>query len=222
MAPVAERLTLALPKGRIAQQAVPLLARAGIDLAPFLADQADRRLMFDLADDTRVLLVKPSDVPTYVEHGIADLGIAGRDTLLEEARDLYEPLDLGIGRCRMAIAEPRDRPARLQRGAVLRVATKYPRIATRHYRERGLQPEVIPLAGSIELAAVTGLADQIVDLVESGETLRQNGLVVVETICEITSRLVVHPASLKLEGPRISRIVDALANAVASEGRAAS
>lgn len=199
-------LTLALPKGRILSQAIPLLRRAGLDLGAAGAGEHDRRLLFDLPG-LRVLLVKPVDVPTYVERGVADLGIAGYDTLCEEARDLYEPVDLGIGACRLAIAEPVARPVSLRRGMDLRVATKYPRLARRHYRSRGIQPEIIPLFGSVELGPLTGLADQIVDLVESGETLRQNNLQEVETILHVTSRLIVHPASLKLEQAAICRII---------------
>lgn len=214
MARVAEGLTFALPKGRIIKAARPLLAAAGIDLSAALDDDGDRRLMFDLPGEHRVLLVKPTDVPTYVEHGIADFGIAGRDTLEEQSRDLYEPVDLGIGRCRMAVAEPSERPARLERGMALRVATKYPRVAARHYRRKGIQPEIIPLYGSIELAPLTGLADQIVDLVESGETLRQNQLVEVETVFDVSSRLVVHPASLKLKQRAVTAVIDAMAEAV--------
>ncbi len=219
MALVAEHLTLALPKGRILEQALPLLVAAGIDVAAALED-AGRRLMVDLADGTRILLVKPVDVPTYVEHGIADIGIAGYDTLAEEGRDLYEPVDLGVGRCRLAVAEPRARPARLRRGMTLRVATKYPNCAMRHYRSKGIQPEIIPLFGSVELAPITGLADQIVDLVESGETLRQNDLVEVETLFEVTSRLIVHPASLRLKEPAVSRIIAELRRAVEGSTRA--
>ncbi len=219
MALVAEHLTLALPKGRILEQALPLLVAAGIDVAAALED-AGRRLMVDLADGTRILLVKPVDVPTYVEHGVADLGIAGYDTLAEEGRDLYEPVDLGVGRCRLAVAEPRARPARLRRGMTLRVATKYPNCAMRHYRSKGIQPEIIPLFGSVELAPITGLADQIVDLVESGETLRQNDLVEVETLFEVTSRLIVHPASLRLKEPAVSRIIAELRRAVEGSTRA--
>lgn len=219
MARVADGLTFALPKGRIIKAARPLLAAAGIDLGAVLDDDGDRRLMFDLAHGHRVLLVKPTDVPTYVEHGIADFGIAGRDTLEEQSRDLYEPVDLGIGRCRMAVAEPGDRPARLERGMALRVATKYPRVAARHYRRKGIQPEIIPLYGSIELAPLTGLADQIVDLVESGETLRQNQLVEVETVFDVSSRLVVHPASLKLKQRAVTAVIDAMAAAVQADPR---
>jgi len=212
MEPVAEPISIALPKGRILQQALPLLARAGIDLEGVVAN-AGRRLLLPTPLGGQVLLVKPVDVPTYVEHGIADLGIAGLDTLAEEDRDLYEPVDLGIGRCRMVIAEPVDRPtdrAPLRSGAALRVATKYPQIALRHYRARGIQAKVITLVGSVELGAVTGLADQIVDLVESGETLRQNHLREVETILNVTSRLIVHPASLKLKRARIEALIEAL------------
>ncbi len=216
MAPVAESLTLALPKGRITKQAVPLLRQAGIDLTSVFADPSDRRLLFDLEGGVRALLVKPSDVPTYVEYGIADIGIAGQDTLLEQDRDLYEPLDLDIGRCRLVVAEPGDRRAALHRGMTLRVATKYPRLTLHHYLSQGIQPEIIPLSGSIELGCITGLADQIVDLVESGETLRQNGLVELTTIFEISARLIVHPASLKLKQARLGVIIDALRFAVAA------
>ncbi|MEZ4449771.1 MAG: ATP phosphoribosyltransferase [Nannocystaceae bacterium] len=210
-------LTLALPKGRILEEALPLLAAAGLDLRATVAG-AGRRLLVD-GPGARVLLVKPVDVPTYVEHGIADLGIAGLDTLAEEDRDLYEPIDLGIGACRLVVAEPEGPPGapeapRRRPGAPLRVATKYPRLALRHFRARGVQAQVIPLYGSVELGAVTGLADQIVDLVESGETLRQNNLKEVETILEVTSRLIVHPASLKLEQARIEAVLASLRAAV--------
>jgi ATP phosphoribosyltransferase len=214
-------LTLALPKGRILAPALALLRAAGVDTGQVGVADDDRRLMLELPGGWRALLVKPSDVPTYVEHGVADLGIAGADTLLEQAHDLYEPVDLGIGACRLAVAEPLDRPARLRRGMELRVATKYPNLARRHYRSKGISPEIIPLYGSVELGAITGLADQIVDLVESGETLRQNRLVEVETIMHVTSRLIVHPASLKLEPDRLAGIIDALRDAVHREESAA-
>jgi ATP phosphoribosyltransferase len=211
---VVDGVTFALPKGRILGAAARLLGRAGVDTR-VLVDSEDRRLLIELPDGNRVLLVKPVDVPTYVEHGVADVGIAGRDTLEEQGRDLYEPVDLGIGACRLAVAESRDRPARLHRGMTLRVATKYPRLARRHYHGRGIDPEIIELFGSVELGAITGLADQIVDLVESGETLRQNGLVEVETVMDVTSRLIVHPASFKLRHARIAALVDAVRTAVA-------
>ncbi len=216
MAPRANTLTLALPKGRILRQAVPVLQRAGLALPDLSTHEHDRRLMIERPDGLRVLLVKPVDVPTYVEHGIADLGVAGYDTLCEEARDLYEPVDLGVGACRLVVAEPAGKPVTLRRGMHLRVATKYPRLALRHYRSRGVHPQIIPLSGSVELAPLTGLADQIVDLVESGETLRQNNLREVETILHVTSRLIVHPASLKLRLAAITRILAATRAAVAA------
>ena len=214
-------LTFALPKGRILEQATPLLEAAGLELRAALA-AAGRKLLFDLPGGERVLLVKPTDVPTYVEHGIADFGIAGRDTLLEQDRDLYEPVDLGIGRCRLAVAAPLERPPHLQeltRGMRLRVATKYPRCALRYYQSRGIQPEIIPLWGSVELGPITGLADQIVDLVESGETLRQNALVELETIFEVSSRLIVNAASLRLKQPAVSRTISELRRAVEARAR---
>ena len=221
MAPPTEGLTLALPKGRILMQAIPLLRQAGLDLTPLLASGHDRRLLFDLPGGLRVLLVKPVDVPTYVEHGVADLGVAGYDTLCEEARDLYEPVDLGVGACRLVVAEPADRPVTLRRGMQLRVATKYPRLTLRHYRSRGIQPEIIPLAGSVELGPITGLSDQIVDLVESGETLRQNNLRETDTILYVTSRLIVHPASLKLKQAAITRTIAAVRAAALTPARTA-
>lgn len=214
MGPVAEGLTIALPKGRLLRQAIPLLARAGFDLDPGIGAGDDRRLQFELPGGHRALLVKPIDVPTYVEHGTADLGIAGRDVLAEQARDLYEPVDLGIGACRLVVAEPSARPATLRRGMTLRVATKYPHLALRHYHGKGIHPDVIVLYGAIELGAITGLADQIVDLVESGETLRQNALVEVETVLDVTSRLIVHPASLKLEQTAVADAISAIRRAV--------
>ena len=221
MARRADSLTFALPKGRILKQALPLLKRVGVDLAAVWEGEHDRRLLFDLPGDARILLVKPVDVPTYVEHGIADVGIAGSDTLGEEARDLYEPVDLGIGACRLVVAEPAARPTALRRGMALRVATKYPRLALRHYRARGIKPDIIPLFGSVELGPITGLSDQIVDLVESGETLRQNNLREVETILHVTSRLIVHPASLKLKQAAVTDLIAALREVAAPHSRTA-
>lgn len=212
----AQALTFALPKGRILGPATKLLRAAGFDLGE-VGIAKDRRLMFDLPGGGRALLVKPSDVPTYVEHGVADVGISGADTLREQAHDLYEPVDLGIGACRLAVAEPEDRPAPLRRGMTLRVATKYPNLARRHYHSKGISPEIIPLYGSVELGPITGLADQIVDLVESGETLRQNRLVEVETVMHVTSRLIVHPASLKLKPGPVASLIDGLRTALGQQ-----
>ncbi len=209
---MAEGLTFALPKGRILEQVTPLLGAAGIDIGSALAS-AGRKLTLDIDGGHRLLLVKPTDVPTYVDYGVADVGIAGRDTLEEQGRDLYEPIDLEIAPCRLAVAEPADAPVSLRRGSTVRVATKYPNLAQRHYASKGVAAEIIPLYGSVELGALTSLADQIVDLVESGETLRQNGLVEVETVLHVTSRLVVHPPSLKLR-PAVSELIEAIRGAV--------
>jgi ATP phosphoribosyltransferase len=207
----ARPLVLAMPKGRVHEEAARLFARAGLDIGPSLAES--RRLVHECGP-LRVLVVRNSDVPTYVEHGAADLGVAGRDVLLEDDRDLYEPLDLGIGACRMSLAEPADRPVD-ERGEIHpRIATKYPVITRRWLQERGLFAEVIKLSGSVELGPLTGLADQIVDLVSSGETLRQHHLREVEVLHQVTSRLVVNRASLKLRGEEIDRIVQRLREVV--------
>lgn len=203
-------LTIAVPKGRILGPLCALLERAGRDPAPLRAD--DRRLERD--DPTgglRYLLLKPDDVPTYVEYGAADLGIVGRDVLLERDYDLYAPLDLGIGRCRMMVA---GLPAASEPEGTLRIATKFPGIASRHFSRQGQPVEIIYVSGSVELAPVTGLADRIVDLVESGETLRQNGLVELEHVCEVSTVVVANRAGLKLERDRIRPLLDALARAV--------
>ena len=210
---MARRLTFALPKGRIIKDAAPILAEAGVSLEG-VATNGDRRLDFEIGRDYRVLLVKPTDVPTYVGYGVADFGIVGRDTLEEQSRDLYEPVDLEIGRCRMCVAEPRGAHTRATAGTLLKIATKYPTVAERHYREKGIETEIIPLFGSVELGCLTTLADQIVDIVESGETLLQNDLVEVETIFPVSSRLVVSPASLKLDRQRIRDIIEAIREAV--------
>lgn len=221
MEPVADRLTLALPKGRILKAAAPMLAAVGVDLSSILADKKDRRLRFDLPGDVRVFLVKPVDVPTYVAHGIANAGIAGFDTIEEEGRDLYVPVDLGIGRCRMSVAQPADAPRDRPPGETIRVATKYPNLSRRHFHRRGIPAQIIKLYGSVELGPLTGLADQIVDVVESGETLRQNGLVELETIFEVSSRLVVHPPSLKLHRTRLEPLIDGLQAHCAAQGAGA-
>jgi len=202
-------LTLAVPKGRISKVLVPLLAQAGISAEGLLGD--DRRLVRESEDrQVRFLLLKPDDVPTYVEYGCADLGVVGRDTLLERNYELYQPVDLRIGLCRMVVAAPVG--ARIP--PVPRVATKYPRIAQKHFAARGVQAEVIFVQGSVELGPVTGLSDLIVDLVETGSTLRENGLEERETICSISSLLVANRALFKLHHDRIAPIVDALRRAV--------
>lgn len=202
-------ITLAVPKGRVQDEAIALFAKAGVDLSPI--QDGSRRLVFELpAAGLRVLVVRDADVPTYVEHGAADAGIAGRDVLEERGSDLYEPLDLKIGACRLSVAEPMDPPARAVddegRGAHLRYCTKFPNLTRRHLEKSGTVADVIKLSGSVELGPLTGLCDRIVDLVSSGETLRQHRLREIETILEVTSRLVVNRAALKVR----RRPIDAL------------
>lgn len=204
-------LTIALPKGRIMTETLKLLERAGIDTS--FVSSTDRRLIFeDPKEGLRFMIVRGQDVPTYVEYGAADLGVAGKDVLVEQARDLYEPLNLGIGACRMVVAEPAelkevDNPSLWTH---IRVATKYPEITTKHFLSKGIQVEIIKLYGSIELAPLLGLSERIVDLVETGETLKSNGLVEVETIMDITSAMVCNRASLKTRPRRIKEFLERL------------
>lgn len=207
-------LVLAMPKGRVHEEAIALFARAGYDLSA--SNGASRKLVHDCGP-LRVLVVRSQDVPTYVEHGAADLGVAGTDVLDEDPHDLYEPLDLKIGACRLVLAERAGHPVD-DRGLVhLRVATKYPTIARAWLESQGRYAELIKLYGSVELGPLVGLADQIIDLVSSGETLRQNGLIEVATIREVTSKLVVNPASLKLRGEPIAALIEALRKAIAAK-----
>jgi len=200
-------LTIAIAKGRLQTEALALLARAGLRLA----DEArlSRRLAIeDESERYRFIFVKPADVPVYVEHGIADCGIVGRDVLLESEADLLQPLTLGIGRCRIVVAAPNSN---LSNGfGMLRVATKYPRIAAKHFGQHGQPVEIIELSGSVELAPVLGLADCIVDLVETGTTLRENGLQIVEVIAKSSARFVVNRASYQLKAKFVSNLLDAV------------
>jgi ATP phosphoribosyltransferase len=204
---VKERLTLALPKGRLLEGALGLLRELGVAAL----DSESRRLIFaDAARRLRLLLLKPADVPAYVTHGAADLGIVGQDILLEQQPDVYEPLDLGFGFCRLVVAErqelfERDDPAKW---SWVRVATKYPRLTEQYFSGRGIQVEIVRLDGSVELAPLVGLADRIVDLVQSGQTLRANGLVEVAEIMRSTARLIVNRASMKTEYAAVTRLVD--------------
>ncbi|HYY42581.1 MAG TPA: ATP phosphoribosyltransferase [Pyrinomonadaceae bacterium] len=210
----ASALTIALAKGRMQDEALRLLASAGVRVSA--AVLASRRLA--VADESgryRFVFVKPADVPVYVEHGIADCGVVGRDVLLEAEADVLQPLDLRISRCRIAVAA---RVADATRAAgMLRVATKYPRIAAAHFGARGVPVEIIALSGSVELAPVLGLADCIVDLVETGRTLAENGLSIVETITESTGRLVVNRASYQLKAAAVAELCEALRRAVQAE-----
>lgn len=203
-------LTVAIPKGRVQKQLVPMLDRAGFEASRLLDD--DRTLIRETDDKRlRFLLLKPDDVPTYVEYGAADLGIVGKDVLLERRYDLYQPLDLGIGKCRMVVAGPPG----VALPAVPRVATKYARIATEHFASKGVQAEVIFVQGSVELAPLVGLSDLIVDLVETGSTLKENGLVEQELICNISSVVVANRSLFKLRHAEVSRIIEQLRSVVA-------
>jgi ATP phosphoribosyltransferase len=204
----ARPIILALPKGRILDEAGKILARAGFDLSPVFADT--RKLVLDCGP-LRVLVLRNSDIATYVQHGAADVGVAGSDVLDEERRELYEPLDLGIGRCQMIVAQRAE--AKIDPQAHLRIATKYPHITRDYLAHKGITAEVIKLSGAIELGPLTGLCERIVDITQTGETLRQNGLVVVDTICDISSRLVVNPARMKLD-PRIADLIEAIERAL--------
>lgn len=206
-------VTIALAKGRLAEKALELLETVGVDCAEPL--NPGRRLV--LADPTgayRFMLVKPSDVPTYVEHGVADVGIAGKDTLLEENRPLYELLDLGFGECRLCVAGFPEQRNRSGAQSNLRVATKYPNIARSYYAALGQNIEIIKLNGSVELGPLVGLSDVILDVVESGATLRANGLEVLETINQSSARVVVNMVSLKTKGARIRPLIAALGQAL--------
>jgi ATP phosphoribosyltransferase len=207
-------LVAALPKGRILEEVAALFQRAGYDLGPVF--DGSRKLVYDCGP-LRVLVLRSSDVPAYVSHGAAQIGVVGSDVLDEQALEpygLYEPLDLGIGACRMIVAERADRPVDGRSQIHLRIATKYPNVTRRYLDRCGQTAEIIELAGAIELAPLTGLADRIVDITQTGETLRQNGLVEVHTIGPITSRLIVNPAALKLDGERIAELIDRLERAL--------
>ncbi|MBS0316910.1 MAG: ATP phosphoribosyltransferase [Proteobacteria bacterium] len=208
-------ITLALSKGRIFDETLPLLARAGIALRD--DPETSRKLILATTDEQlRVLVVRATDVPTYVQYGGADLGVTGRDTLLEHGSlGLYQPLDLGIGKCRISVAVRAgfDYADAVRQGSRLTVATKYVAIAREFFAAKGVHVDLIKLYGSMELAPLTGLADAIVDLVSTGNTLRANQLVEVERIMDISARLVVNQAALKLKQAPLRRVIDAFAAA---------
>ncbi len=215
-------LTVALSKGRILDQTLPLFAAAGIE--PAADPAASRKLILDSNHhDLRFLVVRPADVATYVQYGAADAGVVGKDLLMENGGEgLYELLDLGISRCRMVVAEPAelaagDDPSRWTR---LRIATKYPNITRDHFAAKGVQTEIIKLYGSMELAPLVHLSDRIVDLVDTGSTLRANGLVEIELIADITARLVVNRASMKLKSSPLGTMIADLKAAVAAASAA--
>lgn len=209
-------ITLALSKGRIFEETLPLLAAAGI--VPSEAPEASRKLIIGTnRDDVRLIIVRASDVPTYVEYGAADLGIAGRDVLQEHGgAGLYMPLDLQIAKCQLMVAvrEGFDYAGAVKRGARIRVATKYVDSARRHFADKGVHVDLIKLYGSMELAPLVGLADAIVDLVSTGSTLKANHLVAVEHIYDVSSRLVVNQAALKVNRHLLQPIMDAIASTI--------
>ena len=211
-------LTFALGKGRLANKTLEMFEKIGITCEE-MKDKDTRKLIFVNEDlKLRFFLAKGPDVPTYVEYGAADIGIVGRDTILQEARNIYEVLDLGFGKCRMCVCGPESARDLLQHHEQIRVATKYPRIAKDYfYNKKHQTVEIIKLNGSIELAPIVGLADVIVDIVETGSTLRENGLAVLEEVCPLSARMVVNPVSMKMEQERISKLITDLRQ-VMSEG----
>jgi len=206
-----DTLTIAVSKGRIFKEALPLLAAAGI--APGEDPATSRKLILPTNhDDVKLIVIRASDVPTYVEYGAADVGVAGKDVLMEyQGEGLYEPLDLGIARCRMMLAGPRRG---VIEGARLRIATKYVNTTRRYFAEQGKQVEIIKLYGSMELAPIVKLADLIVDLVDTGNTLRANGLEPLEHIADISSRLIVNKAAMKMKHARVKAFMGRMADAV--------
>lgn len=203
-------LTIALSKGRLADLSIEMLEKLGIDCSEYRNES--RKLIFtDEKNRIKFFLVKPADVPTYVEYGAADMGVVGKDTLLEEGRHLYEVLNLGFAACRMVLAGPAELMGKLDGLNNKRVATKYPRIAREYFEHKRRESiEIIKLNGSVELAPLVGLSEVIVDLVESGRTLRDNGLVILDTIAEISARMVVNRVSMKMESERIGSIIEGL------------
>jgi len=212
-------ITIALPKGRLMPDCIRTLSEVGIRAEEDLS--TTRKLLVPSEDGSaRFLVIRDKDLPTYVDYGAADMGIVGKDVLVESKRNILEPLDLGFGYCRIVVAQP---SATLEHDGApgwghARVATKYPYIAERHFAARGEQIEIIPLYGSIELAPLVGLADRIVDLVSTGETLRENNLVEVEDVMEVTARLVVNRASMKIKADRLVPIIEAIREQLETRG----
>ena len=204
-------LTFALTKGRLADKTMEMLELAGITCEE-MKDETSRKLIFVNEElKLKFFLAKASDVPTYVEYGAADIGVVGKDTILEEGRNLYEVMDLGIGKCRMCVAGPASARERLKHHELIRVASKYPVIAKYYfYNKKHQTVEIIKLNGSIELAPIVGLSEVIVDIVETGSTLRENGLKVLEEVCPLSARMVVNQVSMKMENERISKLIEDL------------
>ena len=206
-------LTIALAKGRLASKAMDMFEQIGISCEE-MKDKNSRKLIFVNEElGIRFFLAKANDVPTYVEYGAADIGIVGRDTILEEGRRLYEVLDLGMGKCRMCVCGPESARERLKHHELIRVATKYPHIAKDYfYNKKHQTVEIIKLNGSVELAPIVGLSEVIVDIVETGATLKENGLEVLEEVCPLSARVVVNEVSMKMENERITKLITDLRN----------
>jgi len=215
---MSEQLTIALSKGRIFKETLPLLAHAGIE--PVDDPETSRKLILDTNhDDVKLVIIRASDVPTYVQYGAADLGVAGKDVLMEHGgAGLYEPLDLRIACCRLMVAGHGPWSEQAQR---LRIATKYVNSAREYFAKQGMQVEIIKLYGSMELAPLVGLSDLIVDVVDTGNTLKANGLMPLESIADISSRLVVNKASMKRKHTRVQSFIDQIAEAVRQQENAA-
>ena len=211
---MAEYLNIALPKGRLGEKAYDILEGIGFG-CPSIREQ-NRKLIFENEENhVRYFWVKPSDVAVYVERGAADVGIVGKDILLEQGSDVYELLDLGIGKCRMAVAGIKG--TRLTTDKTLRVATKFPNIAREYFRRQSMEIEIIKLHGSVELAPIVGLSEVIVDIVETGTTLKENGLMVLEEICPLSARVVVNQVSMKMENERIRKLIEDLRGVLQEE-----
>lgn len=197
-------ITIATPRGRLLRETVELFKRASIDITEIVGDS--RKLIFEFKEaGIRLLIVRPTDVASYVEYGAADCGIVGKDTLMEQECNLYEPLDLGIGKCKMVVAAPKEFEESGR--SSLRIASKYPKIASDFYNKKGISTEVIKLYGSVELAPIIGLCDAIVDLTATGETLKKNELEIVEVVAEISAKFVVNKVSMKIKSKEIKELL---------------
>lgn len=207
-----QQITIALAKGRLADKTILLLEKCGIDCSP-LKIETRKLVLWDKDKKFKFIFVKPSDVPTYIERGAADVGVVGKDTLLEQSKDVYELIDLKFGKCKMCVAGFEKQQNDITKSN-LRVATKYEEVAKDYYDAKGINVDIIKLNGSVELGPIVGLSDVIVDIVESGKTLEANGLVVLEDICDLTARLIVNKVSLKTKSAEILPLVDKIAEAI--------
>lgn len=203
-------ITIAMSRGRLLSEAVDVFKEAGIDIKKLKSDS--RKLIFDFKEyELKILIIRPTDVPSYVEYGAADCGIVGKDTLMEAKYNLYEPLDLNIGKCRLVVAAPNGYD--LSSNSTVRVATKYPKIASDFFIKKGISADVVKLYGSVELAPLAGLSDVIIDLTATGETLKKNNLSEIESIEEITARLIVNKVSMKVKSKEMSELINKLKRA---------